>query len=193
MRLSIRAEQMSVIEAVAEEKFVRRIAAHLLEEYPTAIVILPGDEKFTVAELPEETLHDLIRVGIERARRHKMTFESSIAAFTAVMFEVAPNFDTHRLCQVLLDDEETEPNTRLDELLNVLTEKNWESIRADYDPNAWKPEQETDDVDETQEKEEIKAKSPASDFQETVKNPVKSKDSDFKDTVKNPWVKNNGE
>ncbi|MEP6900566.1 MAG: hypothetical protein ABJA66_02385 [Actinomycetota bacterium] len=150
MRLSIRAEQMSVIEAVTQENFVRRIVDHLLDEYPKAQVILPGDEKFTVDQLPAETLYDLVRTGIARARGYGITFESSIAAYTAVMFEVSPNFDTHRLCQVLLNDEEVEPNNRLDEVLNVLTEKNWESIRADYDPNAWKPEMETDDGNETQ-------------------------------------------
>ena len=158
MRLSIRAEQMSVVETVAQENFVRRLAAHLLAEYPKTSVILPGDEKFTVEELPGETLDDLIRTGIARARSYGMTFESSISAFTAVMFEVSPNFDTHRLCQVLLNDEEVEPNTRIDEVINVLTEKNWESIRADYDPNAWKPAEEPDDGNETPEKDEKKAK-----------------------------------
>lgn len=169
MRLSIRAEQMTVIEAVAQENFVRRIAAHLLAEYPKAVVSLPDDEKSTVDELPEETLHDLIRVGIERARGHELTFESAIAAFVAVMFEVAPNFDTHRLSQVLLNDEEIEPNARLDELLNVLNEKNWEAIREDYDPKAWNAEQETDNADETQESDEL-TKRKNLDLQETVMN-----------------------
>ena len=157
MRLSIRPEQMLVVETVAQENFVRRIAAHLLEEYPKAVVTLPDNEKFTVDELPEETLYDLVRTGIARARRHEMTFESSISAFTAVMFEVSPNFDRHRLSQVLLNDEEVEPNNRLDELLNVLTEKNWESIREDYDPNAWKPETETEDENEEPAKDENKS------------------------------------
>jgi hypothetical protein len=110
--------------------------------------------------LPEETLHDLIRAGITRARSYGLTFESSISAFTAVMFEIAPNFDTHRLCQVLLNDEEIEPNNRLDELLDVLTEKNWESIRADYDPNAWKPEKAADDANETQDENKANPKEP---------------------------------
>lgn len=169
MRLTIRAEQKSVIEAVAQENFVRRIAAHLLEAYPKAVVVLSADEKFAVDELPEETLYDLVRVGIERARSHNLTFESAIAAFTAVMFEVSPNFDEHRLCQVLLDDEDVEPNERLDELMNVLTEKNWESIREDYDPKAWKPAEETDEANEMKETEEIKRKN--LDLQETVMNP----------------------
>lgn len=168
---------MSVVETVAQESFVRRIAAHLLDEYPEAAVTLPGDEKFTVAELPAETLHELIRTGIARARRYEMTFESSISAFTAVMFEVSPNFDTHRLCQVLLNDGEVAPNERLDELLDVLTEKNWESIRADYDPQAWKPENETEETAETKEENKTASNEPKNlDLEATVMvNPAEKK------------------
>lgn len=137
MRLSIRHEQMHIIETVAEENFVRRIAAHLRADYSQATVTLPTDEEFKVGELPDEKLYELVRVGIARARSYAMTLESSLAAFTAVMFEISPNFDEHRLCQVLLNDEQFAPDARLDELLDVLTEKNWESIRADYDPQAW--------------------------------------------------------
>jgi hypothetical protein len=150
MRLSIRPEQMLVIETVAQENFVRRIAAHLRSEYPQATVTLPTNEEFTVIALAEERLRDLVRTGIARARGYEMTLESSIAAFTAIMFEIAPNFDEHRLCQVLLNDEQLMPDARLDELLNVLTEKNWESIRADYDPQAWTLPEETAKSSETE-------------------------------------------
>ncbi len=172
MRLSVRPEQKLVVETVAQENFVRRIVAHLLAEYPKALVTLPTDEKFTVDELPEEKLDDLVRTGIARARGHGLTFESSISAFTAVMFEIAPNFDEHRLSQVLLNDENIEPNARLDELLDVLTEKNWESIREDYDPQAWVLEEKNDDG-ETQETDEPQAKTDVPknvDFDTTVRN-----------------------
>lgn len=172
MRLAIRSEQMLVIEAVAEENFVRRIADHLLEQYPKAMVRLPDDKNSTVEELDEETLHSLVRTGIARARSYQLSFESSIAAFTAVMFEVAPNFDTHRLSQVLLNDDEVEPNDRLDELLNVLTEKNWESIREDYDPQAWILKEENGAVEEPQATDEpvgTQKKPDDPDFLETVK------------------------
>ncbi len=143
--MMIRAEQMSVFETTAEEKFVRRLAAHLLENYGTAVVRLP-DLESTVNELPEETLHSLVKNSIARARRYELTFESSISAFTAIRFEVSPNFDRHRLSQVMLNDEHIEPDARLDELLEVLTEKNWETIRGEYDVNAWQeePENETE-------------------------------------------------
>ena len=136
MRLLIRPEQMSAIQQTAEEKFVRRLADHLLEKYPNSTVKLP-DEKSTVAGLPEETLHALVTNSISRARSHGLNQESPIAAFSALMFDVAPNFDKHKLSQVLLNDETLEPNARLDELLEVLTEKNWDNIRSSYDPQEW--------------------------------------------------------
>lgn len=128
---------MTVIQTVTEENFIRRIAAHIREEYAKSVVKLP-DSELAVEELPEDTLHLMVRGAVEKARSYGLTFESSIAAFAAVMFEVAPNFDEHRLCQVLLDDEEIEPDLRLDEMLGVLTQKNWDSIRESYDANAWR-------------------------------------------------------
>ena len=127
---------MAEIQTAAEENFERRIAAHLREKYAKTIVSLP-DKKLPVDELPEGTLLSLVRTGIERARTYGLSFESSIAAFSAIMFEVAPNFDTHKLSQVILNDENTEPNARLDELLEILTEGNWETIRKTYDAAAW--------------------------------------------------------
>lgn len=136
MRLLIRPEQMTAIEESAEEKFARRIIAHLLEQYANSAVTLP-DSKSTVAELPEETLDTLARNSIEYARSYGLNQESSIAAFSALRFEVAPNFDKHNLSRVILSDENYEPNARIDQLLEILTEKNWETIQKTYDPEAW--------------------------------------------------------
>lgn len=187
----IRAEQMTAFEGNAEENFVRQIAAHLLEDYAKTIVRLP-DQQATVDELPADVLHSLIRHSIERARHYGLDYESSIAAYSAVMFDVAPNFDKHRLSQVMLKDKNIEPNARLDELLETLSEKNWETIRGDYDVNAWQPE--TEEAEETKISEEAKKSDAAAnlDFDETMRNfdnPKKSEkfddDRDFLDTVKN--------
>lgn len=140
---------MLVMEALAQESFVRRIARHLRENFPKSVVELPDKLKAPVEALDEETLFDLVRTGIEKAKGYGLTLESSIAAFVAVMFEVAPNFDSHRLCQVLLRDKELEPDNRIGELLKVLTEKNWEAIHAEYDPQAWNKGQESAEKAET--------------------------------------------
>ncbi len=150
MRLSIRAEQMSAIELETQERFVHRITAHLLEEYPQAVVILPSEERFTVDTLPKETLSDLVRVGIARARSFDITFESSIAAFTALLFEIAPNFYTNRVSQVIFNDDAIEPNERVDLLLSMLSEGVVKSMQESYDPNAWKLDEVPQDINQPQ-------------------------------------------
>jgi len=126
------------MQAVADANFERQVAGHLRGSYSQSIVRLPENGgEFTVADLSQDSLDRLVRAGIAKARGYEMTRQSSIAVFVALMFDVAPNFDRHRLCQVLLGDEEKVPDDRTDDLLTVLTEKNWESIRKDYDAQAW--------------------------------------------------------
>lgn len=143
----VRDEQMTVFEESAEQDFVQRLAGHLRKNYADAIVRLAESES-TLAELPEEKLHSLVEFSIEKARSYEMTFESSISAFSAIMFRVAPNFDKHSMSKLCLKDKNIEPNKRLDEVLEILTEEHWEKIREDYDPNAW-----TEELEETEESE----------------------------------------
>lgn len=142
MRLTVRQEQMEVMEAVAQAGFERRVADHLRADYASSIVKLPDGGEFPVSELLDETLLKLVSAGIARARGHLMKNESPIVAFVALMFDVSPNFDKHRLCQVLLADEEHEPDERIGPLIDVLTDENWDSIRKDYDPKAWEEQPE---------------------------------------------------
>lgn len=137
MRLTVRNEQMEVMAAVAEAGFERDTAVHIRENYADSVVKLPDGGELTVRDLLPDTLESLVRTGIAKARDYEMKFRSSIATFVALMFAVSPNYDEHRLCGVLLGDEEKEPDDRMGELLRVLSEKNWEAIRKDYDPGAW--------------------------------------------------------
>lgn len=146
----IRSEQMEEFELAAEDGFVRRLGKHLLENYAKAIVRLPDEEK-EVKNLPEDKLHLLVRKSIERARSYGLSFESAISAFSAIMFEVAPNFDRHSMSRLCLKDKNIDPNERLDELLKLLTEEHWEKIRNDYDVNAWEEQFETDEISEEEE------------------------------------------
>lgn len=191
----IRAEQMTVFETTAEDNFVRRIAKHLIESYAKAIVRLPENVQSPVDELPKEKLYSLVEVSIERARRYDLSYESSIAAFTALMFEVAPNFDSHRLIKMLLNDQSIEPEKRLDELLKVLNEKNWETIRSEYDETAWLSKTET-----TENSENAEQSGDAKNFDsaqtvmnvENAEKPAKSdKDADYNfiDTIPNLAVR----
>lgn len=138
MRLTVRNDQIDVMQAVADTNFERQIADHLRSSYADSIVRLPNnDGEFKVSELTDDALDRWIRAGIAKARSYELRIQSSIAAFVALMFHVAPNFDGHRLCEVLLGDEERTPDERVDDVLTVLSEKNWDAIRNDYDPQAW--------------------------------------------------------
>jgi hypothetical protein len=185
----IRSRQMEVFESAAEENFVRRLTEHLLENYAKSVVRLP-DQESAVIDLPKETLDLLVRRSIERARRYDLSFESSISAFSAVMFDVAPNFDEHSVSKLCLNDENVETNERLNELLKLLTEKQWEKIRTDYDVENWLAK-----VENTEESENIEDSESTenSDFAETVMNVENAKksgsgaakESDFAETVMN--------
>ena len=162
MRLTVRREQMDVMQAVAEANFERQLARHLRESYADSIVKLPDGGEFPVSDLLEDTLGNLIRAGISKARLYEMTLQSSISSFVALMFAVAPNFDESRLCGVLLGDEEKAPDARIEDVLTVLTEKNWESVRNDYDPTAWvetaeEPKETAADAEQPAEKEKANA------------------------------------
>lgn len=139
---------MTIFEDSAERNFIQRLAEHLRQNYADAVVRLPDEEDSELAELSEEKLHSLVEFSIKKARNYEMTFESSISAFTAVMFRAAPNFDKHSMSKLCLKDKNIEPNKRLDEVLEILTEEHWEKIREDYDPNAWTEKQE--DAEEEQ-------------------------------------------
>ena len=114
----------------------------------------PEELKMTVGQLSDETLDSLVRVGIKRARALEFTYESSISAFTALMFEVAPNFDSHELVQPFITNEKVKPNERLNPMLDQLSEKDWETVRKAYDANAWQPKAEEEKPEEESKSEE---------------------------------------
>jgi hypothetical protein len=186
----VRAAQMDVFETAAEEDFVRRLSTHLLENYANSIVLLP-DLESVVKDLPEETLDLLVGKSIKRARSYELSFESAISAFSAIMFDVAPNFDQHSMSKLCLNDDNIEPNARLNELLKILTDEHWEKMKSDYDVNAWLADQENaEEPENTDDTESAKS----SDFAATVMNvaptekpdkPGVAKQPDFAETVMN--------
>lgn len=201
---------MKALQSAAEEDFVRRLCAHLRENYSQAVVRLP-EEELPVEELPEDDFRALVRRSIERARSYGMTFESSISAFTAIRFEVAPNFDRHSISKLCLKDEDIEPNERLNEILRLLSEDHWEKFRNEYDPQDWEEDDEEEEREETEKpvggkaqdlaetminpeavkKPEAAQKPEATeqpDFSETVMNPENAGEQDFAQTVMNPDV-----
>jgi hypothetical protein len=135
--LKIRTEQIKVFQPVAETAFLNRLVEYLQKQHPQVAVQL-GESLVVICQIPTEQLKTLVEQGIKRARAYSMTDESSIAAFVVLMFVTAPNFDEHPLIQRLLNDEKILPNERIDGLWQRTTEQNWQVVKQNYNPNAWK-------------------------------------------------------
>lgn len=135
--LKIRPEQMDVFRAVADEAFVKRLAEHLRTKYATVGVLLPTGV-VTVGQIPDEMLRAMVRGGVARARGHGLSYESTLAAFLAIMIEAAPNFDEHPRVRQVLADESVPPNSRLDQLLDqAVLDESWAEIKQNYNAAAW--------------------------------------------------------
>jgi hypothetical protein len=136
--LTIRREQFSVFDQVTEAAFIRRVVEHLAEEHSDTLVKTSVAES-TLRELPGADLHEMVRRGVERARAYGLTWESSLTSFVVLMFVVAPNFDEHPLIKRVLQDNNVEPDLRIDRLWELTSEENWEAAAAGYDAGAWEP------------------------------------------------------
>jgi hypothetical protein len=135
--LKIRPEQMAVFQQMADAAFVKRLAEHLRSKYASVGVLLPTGV-VALGQIPTATLLEMVRGGIARARTHGLSYESSLAAFLALMIEAAPNFDEYPRVRQILTDESVPPNGRLDQLLNqAVLEECWAEIKKNYDVAAW--------------------------------------------------------
>ena len=134
--IKIRPEQSEAFQPVAEAAFVAEVVDYLRKTRPQEVVRLPGGQT-TIAEIPDEILSSMVRDGIARARKYGITWRSTLTGFVALMFISAPNFDDHPLLKRALLDNETDPNSRLDKLIQDSTEQNWEAVRQAYDASAW--------------------------------------------------------
>ena len=81
----------------------------------------------TLADLPDETLLDLVRPRLRRARDYGMTWESTLTAFVVLTFVVSPSFDQHPAIRRLLTDDTVEPDLRIDQLWEHTSEEDWEA------------------------------------------------------------------
>jgi hypothetical protein len=134
--LKIRPEQSEAFQPVAEAAFVAEVVDYLRKTRPQEVVRLPGGPT-TIAEIPDEILSVMVRGGIARARDYGITSSSALAGFVSLMFISAPNFDDHPLLKRALQDNDTDPNSRLEKLIQDSTEQNWEAVRQAYDASAW--------------------------------------------------------
>lgn len=79
--LIIRESQMKAFQGLADDAFVVRLVGHLKSNY-----------SILVSGLSVETLTERVRHGIHQGRGHGLTWESSLAGFVILMFQLGPDF-----------------------------------------------------------------------------------------------------
>jgi hypothetical protein len=136
LTLVIRSEQMNVFERAAFESFVAQLADHLLQHHADAFVHLPDGTSPAVGSLPRIALEDLVRFGIARAKMHRLTLGSTISAFVAIMFAVAPNFDSVPLLAAILAAP-LDQRGRIRALIDFSTAADWQRASMNYDRSLW--------------------------------------------------------
>src|SRR5690349_4462090 len=96
--LVIRDEQIQHFIAADDPALIRLIRRIVREVNPDR-----------VAEYSDQLLDSMVKIGVERAKSHELTKAEDIAAFVAVMFDVAPNFDKQKDIQFCLNDANFSP------------------------------------------------------------------------------------
>ena len=128
--LIIRTEQIQHFIAETDAELVELIAG-----------IIRRANEARVADYSDETLGRMVKTGIERARTHDFERAEDIAAFVAVMFEAAPNFDEKREIREILEDANFSVEERFKQLWGRTTDEMWTEIENGYDPRVWFPGQ----------------------------------------------------
>ncbi len=121
--------QIEALDRAVDEAYARDLARYVREEHAEA-----------VADLPDEELFRRVTIGIDRAERHGLTWDSAVSAFVAIMFEVSPTFDEVPAIAAVLADERVAPDMRLDALWDRTSDEDWDEAerRAAHAESFWK-------------------------------------------------------
>ena len=127
--LVIRQEQIQHFIAENDDALVRLIRQIMRE-------CCPG----RVENYSDKVLDGMIRLGLEKAKKHKFAKAETIAAYVTVMFEIAPNFDEQPTIKQVLEDDNYIEDDRFFQLWSRVDEKVWHDAEKGYDAKIWFPD-----------------------------------------------------
>lgn len=126
--LIIREEQIQHFIAADEEQLVEVVSRAIREA---------NAER--VADYKEKKLQKMVEIGIKRARSHELTRAEDIAAYVAVMFEIAPKFDEQEAVRQVLNDTTFPPDERFKQLFERVPDEAWKEAEQFYEDTFWFP------------------------------------------------------
>ncbi len=78
-----------------------------------------------------------VQVAIRQARRYGLGTISDLAGFTALMFELAPNFHQHPSFKRILEDHSITVEAKMRRLSQAISDVEWNEAAASYDRHYW--------------------------------------------------------
>lgn len=117
--LTIGKQQLEALKGSVQRAYARDVARYIRAEHPDA-----------VQAISDEELLRRVSLGIARAESHGLTWDSSITAFVAMMFEVAPTFDEQPAISRVLKDESIPADRRIEALWERTTDEDWDEAEA---------------------------------------------------------------
>lgn len=126
--LIIREEQIQHFIAADEAQLVQVVCQAIREANPER-----------VAHYDDKKLGKMIKISIGRAKSHELTKGQDIAAFVAVMFEIAPRFDEQEEIKAVFKDTMFPPDERFYQLFERVSEDVWREAEKLYEDTFWFP------------------------------------------------------
>ncbi len=120
MPLTIRESQMEVLRIDRARRFEIRLIEILKSEYSH------WNQGHT-----ERSLADLVHEAIAAARALEVTWETELADFVGLYFELGPEFHRHALVRAVFDDSTVPVNKKIETTFHRFTRGDWESIRRE--------------------------------------------------------------
>ena len=90
-----------------------------------------------VLDYDDKKLEEIVKIGIKRARSHDLERSEDVAAFVALMFEIAPNFDEQEEIKTILADTNYTPTERINQLWKRSSDEAWEEAEQSYKADVW--------------------------------------------------------
>ncbi len=124
---------------IRQEQIQAMIAADDSELAALVAQAVKAANQERTADYEEMVLNGMIDTAIKRARSYGISNAEDIAAFAAVMFEIAPNFDEQRDIKMILNEPNFPPAERFYQLFERVTEESWAEAEKRYDELVWFP------------------------------------------------------
>jgi hypothetical protein len=125
---------MLVIKKEQIHQFIASGESRLAEVIAKSVRVANGER---VAKYSDNELQSMVKIGIERSRSRGLVFAEDIAAYVAIMFEVAPRFDEQPEINTVLVDETLPFSLRLELLFAPAMEPAWSDAEKKYEDSFW--------------------------------------------------------